>query len=327
MGKSSIPAVTLILFLAFEAAQADVGSFREDSVEVAGRKQAGDSIAPGGEATGELHGLRIESAGLRLGAGELREPLGLAADAAGFVYAADAMTGKVFRYSRDGESLEFDRPALFASLYPIDIAVFGPFVYVLDYDENKVLRYDTKGAYLDILLSFDEYERMHPASLTTGEGGRIVTTDIENHNVTVWTPLLDTELSIGEYGWEEGMFDRPMKAVILPDERIAVVESGNRRVQVFSPAGSFEGILLHTADGGFRSPRSISSDVMGNIFVADAAAGRVFVFSPEWESLLDVGSYEGEAISPAALTVGWDDFLYVADLKSRSILVFRLLYP
>ncbi len=279
------------------------------------------------DTAGVTEELSIRPLDRRLGSGILREPLGLAVDSRGTVYAADAMTGKVFRFSRDGESIEFERPTLSASFCPIDLAVQTPFIYVLDYTGNRVLRYDSKGAYLDVLISFAGQERIRPVSLTVGEGGRMCTTDMENHKVMVMTPLLDIELVLGEYGWAEGGFDRPMKASFLTDGRIAVVELGNRRVQVFTASGRYESTLQIPDERGFVSPRSIAADLAGHIFVSDADRGAVYVFGKGGRLVASLDSFGAQPISPAALAVGWDNDLYVADLRSRSILVYRLVYP
>ena len=85
-------------------------------------------------------GLRVEPYGAPLGKGELREPLGIDVDTEGNVYAADAMTGKVFRFSPDGTVIEFENPPRNSSIYPIDLAVDGSFVYVLDYTAGNLLR-------------------------------------------------------------------------------------------------------------------------------------------------------------------------------------------
>jgi len=268
--------------------------------------------------------LRVEEGAIRLGSGDLREPTGLAIDVRGFVYVADAMAGKVFRYSPLGESLEFERPPDRAAFYPIDIAVQESFILVLDYSRNAILRFDLKGAFLDVLFSFAEFGRMHPVSLTAGAGGRIITTDLENDSVALWTPLLDLEIEIGEFGWSEGRFNEPRKAAFLPDSRIVVAESANRRIQLFSPAGSFERTLT-APDSAFASLRSVCADEMGRIFACDAEGGRIVVYSPEGAHLLDIDSFSTAAIAPAAAAAGWDDALYVADLKSRSILIYRLL--
>lgn len=325
MGSSSIPAA--LLSFVFLTGVVYLSEPAADSLHVTDRPIAADSIATRGGNTPGSNAPGIEHTDIRLGSGELREPLGLAVDARGFVYVADAMTGKVFRYSISGESLEFEKPPDIASLYPIDITVQGMYIYVLDYDENMVLRFDYRGAFIDVLLSFREFDSMHPSSLSADTGGRLATTDIKNHTVTIWTPLLDFEFTLGEYGWTEGKLDRPVKAVFLQDGRVAVAESGNRRIQVFSPAGRFEELLQPPRGEEFRLPRSIATDRMENIFVADIEGGRYLVFSPDGEFYFDIDSFHGNAIKPAAIAIGWNDYIYIADINSRSILVYHLLYP
>jgi tripartite motif-containing protein 71 len=271
--------------------------------------------------------LSIVGTALRFGAGDLREPTGVAVDTRGAVYVSDAMAGKVFRYTPDGVSLEFERPPNNAAFYPIDVAVQESFVLVLDYSQNKLLRYDSQGAYLDVLLSFDVFDRVRPVSLTAGPGGRIITADVVNHAVVLWTPLLDRELTMGEFGWGPGRFNAPRKAAFLPNQRLVVVESGNRRLQFFSPSGRYERKVQASPEKPFVSPRSVEVDHAGTIFVCDAEQGRISVFTGAGEYVTGIDSFSGEAISPAAAAVGWDGSLYVADLKSRSVLVYRILYP
>jgi len=290
------------------------------------RAAAGDSVALR-SIPDTARVLRIEETGVRLGLGELREPTGVAVDSRGFVFVADAMAGKVFRYDRNGASVEVERSPDNAAFYPIDVADQQSFILVLDYSRNKLVRCTDKGAYLDVLLSFDQFERVRPVSLTAGAGGRIITADVTNHTVVLWTPLLDIELTIGEFGRGEGRFNEPRKAAFLPSQGIVVVESGNRRLQYFSPSGRYERIAQPPAGTPFISPRSVSVDDAGTVYVCDAQAGRVFVFDAQGSYVTDIHEYGGEAISPAAAAAGWDGALYVADLKSRSILVYRVLHP
>ncbi len=271
-------------------------------------------------------GLEAVPTGRSFGKDVLREPLGLAADPAGGLFVADAMAGKIFRFSEDGRFVEFETPGLKASVYPIDVAVNGPFVYVLDYNSNSLLRFEGKGAFLDVLLSFEKMDRMSPVSITTAGGARFVTADVKNHGFAVWSQLLDLEFSWNDYGWGAGALDSPLKAAMSPDERIIVCDSGNRRVQVFSPSGRFESFLEPPADHAFGSPRALCSDARGNIFIADTETGEVHIFDTgfAWAGVID--GWEGERITPASVAAGWDSVLYVADLRKRCILVFKLEY-
>lgn len=309
----SIPVSVLAVILWVFAVPSGSLSGRENRAE----PETG-SLSPGA--------IRIEELGTRLGEGELREPLAVTVDQRGRVYVADAMAGKIYRYSTDGSSLEFERSSAATALFPLDLGVEGSMVYVLDYAENRVLRYDDSGAFLDILLSFGEFPKMRPVSFTVGEGGRFLTTDIENHSMTVWTPLLEIEFTAGEYGWTMGAFDDPRKAASLPDGRIAVVESGNRRLQIFTPTGTCERIIVPPEETPFLSPRWVASDGAGNIFVADTEACVLFVFNPEGGLLDRIESHGGAGIVPTSVAIGWNDQMYVTDLRSKSVLVYRLHY-
>jgi len=268
--------------------------------------------------------LRIVETPIRFGSLDLREPTAVAVDFRGNVYVADAMAGKVFRYAPDGASLEFGRPPNGAAFYPIDVAVLESFVLVLDYSGNRLLRYDAMGAYLDVLIAFDQFDRVRPVSVTAGTGGSLITADVTSHTVVLWTPLFDLELTIGEFGWGAGRFNEPRKGAFLAGRGIVVVESGNRRLQFFSPSGRYERTAEPPAAVPFVSPRSVCVDPAGVIFVCDPESGRISAFSAGGTYITAVDAFAGNAIAPAAAAVGWDGKLYVADLKSRSVLVYRL---
>ena len=255
----------------------------------------------------------------------LKEPLGISAGIRGGIYVADGMSGKLFKYLSGREILEFPVPQSLVSVYPVDVvAESAPFIYVLDYSSGKVLRYDYRGSYLDVLISFDDFK---PSSISAGTGGSFILTDMENHSVLVLNPLLDREVEIEGYGWEEGFFNKPAKAVILRDGRLAVADTGNRRVQIFSSSGAYLKQLSPPDSLGFKSPRSLCSSPAGDILVADTGRGSVFVYSPEGNYITGINSYSEKRISPSALTVDLNDNLFVADLLSRSILIYRLVYP
>lgn len=266
--------------------------------------------------------------GLVYGAGELREPLGLDVDVRGFLYVADAMAGKVFRYAPAGSSVEFEAPPSEAGFYPIDVAVSAAYVLVLDYGGNRLLRYDYKGAYLDVLLEFSQFPGMRPSSVTTSGGGRLLTTDARSHTLTVWSPLLDIEIVAGEYGWTEGSFNKPSKATFFDDERIAVAEPGNRRVQILSGAGGFERYLEPAEGSEWRAPRYCCDGPGGILLLADTGSGEVRLFSPSGEYLASGGGSGGDrGFRPSAVAAGWNDLVFVADLASRSIVAYRLVLP
>ncbi|MDZ7859723.1 MAG: NHL repeat-containing protein [Candidatus Krumholzibacteriota bacterium] len=309
--------VLFSLFLPVDGYTNDIAAAAEDST-------AAKMIMPA-DSTDAV--IELEGSGNYLGKGELREPLGIFAGPRGDVYVADAMAGKVYKYDQSGNSVEFELPSFSGSVYPIDLSGSAAFVYILDYSSNKILRYDYRGAYLDILIDFAEYKNLKPVSLSVGTGGRFLMTDIESHHFTILNPLLDIELQIGAYGWDKGYFDEPMKASLLPGGRIAVADSGNRRIQIFSSSGRFLMLLGSSEEYEFCYPRSVCGDSEGNIFVADTECGEVFVFSPSGRFIMSLDSYCGNDIAPSALSVSFEGKLFVADTQSSSVIIYRIVYP
>jgi len=264
--------------------------------------------------------------GISLGKGELVEPLGLTVDTRGFVYAADGMAGKIYRYSIDGASVEFEEPTSYSSIYPMDIACIGSYIYVLDYTESRILRYDYRGAYLDVLISFQDTDYNHPTSITVAFDGRFIITDSYNHRVTIWSPLMDFQMELGGFEWgEEGLLS-PYKALMLRDGRLVVLDSQEKGLKYFSASGALEKSVSLTEELGFLSPRYICTDRYNNVYVADPQARRVFVVSNSGAVSFILDSGDSEPIAPSAVAVDWNDNLFVADLKSHSILVYKISY-
>ena len=74
---------------------------------------------------------------------------------------------------------------------------------------------------------------------------------------------------------------------------IIVADSGNNRLQVFTPEGKFVGKCgrAGNGDGEFNQPWGITPDKDGNIYVADWKNHRVQKLSPEGKFLMKFGQY------------------------------------
>ena len=72
-----------------------------------------------------------------------------------------------------------------------------------------------------------------PYDVTALPGNRIAVTEMGNHRVSVFCSNGDFFTCFGAYGSEPGMFDTPM-GISANANYIAVVDYGNRRVQIFS---------------------------------------------------------------------------------------------
>ena len=121
-------------------------------------------------------------------------------------------------------------------------------------------------------------------------------------------------------GKRAGEFRYPTQIVASGGE-IAVLDSGNQRIQILDPRGRcLREIKLDYADN--RSGMAVDSD--GSIYVSDGVMNRIQVYSRDGHSLGafgKVGTKPGEFNVPSGL---WADSgrLYVVDAQNKRIQVF-----
>ncbi|HEX7025931.1 MAG TPA: tetratricopeptide repeat protein, partial [Gammaproteobacteria bacterium] len=127
----------------------------------------------------------------------------------------------------------------------------------------------------------------------------------------------------GELGGAEDIF--------LRNNRIYVVESSNRRVQIFSIKGVYLDKFPRQTDkqaSPFKNPSAIAVDGNGNVYVADNAGKSIFVYSGDLEFLYELSSpatAPGAFIEISDLAIDTDNNLYVlcrTGLKEQTVQVY-----
>jgi DNA-binding beta-propeller fold protein YncE len=122
----------------------------------------------------------------------------------------------------------------------------------------------------------------------------------------------------GAYGSALGQFNNPQGVAVDAAGNVYVADSGNHRIQKFSPTGTH---LTNwgsqgTGDGEFDHPSGIAVDGSGNVFVADALNDRVQKFTANGEFLGKWGSAgtgPGQFQRPKAITTDSAGFVYVIE--------------
>lgn len=113
----------------------------------------------------------------------------------------------------------------------------------------------------------------HPTSVAFAPDGSILIADgYANSFVHRYDAGFSPVGRWGSHGREPGAFRTPHAVWSLPDGRVAVVDRGNDRVQVFSPGGSPLAIL-----DGFVQPMGIWGDEDGNMLVTDSVPSLTLI--------------------------------------------------
>ncbi|MBP2681132.1 MAG: cell surface protein [Candidatus Krumholzibacteriota bacterium] len=289
----------------------------------AGCGAAADRNAGAAEPSGETpQAVYRDVGGLPLG-----DPLGLAVDFSGNMYIADGVPGRLVCWLAGGKgSLEFQKPSQQPGFFPCDVEVSAFFVYALDPSERTLLRFDNRGAYRDVLIDFDEVDagrKIVPSGLDVDSYGRVAVSDAGSHQVILFNSYLEVELSFGSYGSHAGQFDEPQGVAFMPDGGFLVTDTGNKRVQLFDAGGKFIAVVPSGESTPLVKPRRSVADKNGNLYVADPAAGRVFVFGSDGVLVRAVVPAGSTRFRPTDIDVDPAGAIYVTDAATASLLVFR----
>ena len=135
-------------------------------------------------------------------------------------------------------------------------------------------------------------------------------------------------LSFGQQGSSAGMFRYPWGIAVNEKNEIAVTETGNRRIQVFSSNGTHIRSFGRKGDqqGEFNCPTGIAFH-NDNIIVADGSNHRVQLFSSQGEYLGQFGregNLDHQLKCSRGLSIDSDGNIIVADRDNKLIKIFSL---
>jgi DNA-binding beta-propeller fold protein YncE len=137
-------------------------------------------------------------------------------------------------------------------------------------------------------------------------------------------PKSATNTFQGGKGIGRGQFDSPTGIAVDGSGNVLVADTGNGRIEKFSPTGAFLSIIgtKGSGQGQFAQPNGIAIDRVGDIYVADAGNHRVLKLKPDGTFIAEWKGPELGFYGPRRIAVGPDDSIYVVDQGHNRITKF-----
>lgn len=173
------------------------------------------------------------------GPGRVRKPLNIAIDARGYKFVVDAERKQIVVFGPDDQYVTaYDVPQ---PSHPVDIALHGNELYVLDNDEScQILVMDRTNGTVQRTIGGPGGEPGQfkiPNSLAISPDGYLYVSDTHNWRIQKLTLDGKPVWSKGTPGYTIGQFGRPRGIRVGPDGIVYVVDGATEIVQMFSAEG------------------------------------------------------------------------------------------
>jgi DNA-binding beta-propeller fold protein YncE len=176
--------------------------------------------------------------GASAGFGKLKKPINLAVDDKGNIYVVDTTRKEVLMYDASGSLVKIYGKGIVNK--PVDVAVDGTELYILDLGDNEIKVLDrnsgelirgigktegtTQGLAMPTNFAFDGKGYIYVTNISLGN---VMKLDKDGHIIS----------QFGKIGDSFGEFTRPKGIAVDSQEHIFVVDGGTQNAQIFNDAG------------------------------------------------------------------------------------------
>lgn len=211
------------------------------------------------------------------GPGQFSSPTGVAVHDDGSVFVVDSGAGRVEVFSEAGGFVrQFQVPNPFYADAAFNLAETR--LFLVNSQAGNIQRVSTAGADLGAVGSpgTGDGQFRQPQGIDVGPGGRLFVADRDNNRVQRVRPDGVFLGKRGGLGSAPGQMRSPLDVAVGPDS-VFVADTGNRRLQEFSPRGDLL-VAYDSVDGATPAtfvPSAVALSPSGEVFIFDRANTRI----------------------------------------------------
>ncbi len=219
---------------------------------------------------------------------------------------------------------------------PRDLAVAEDgSIYAADTAGHRIWHVNAQGSVLALWggQGSESGQFQEPWGIALDGEGHLYVADTWNHRIQVFDGQGGFLRQWGEEGEAArgtggGLFFGPRDVAVAADGRVYVADTGNKRVQVFDPDGTF---LFDFGGGGqapglLNEPVGLLFDAQGDLWIADSWNRRVQRFDAEGRFITTWPVVTWNPLDPLDkpfLAVDGAGHIYTTDIEHRRVLVFN----
>ncbi len=256
-------------------------------------------------------------------------PRGLALGRAGELYAVDN-AARILVFSPEGKLIRQWRMPDSQVGTPEDLTVLRDgCIAVPDTHYHRVVIFTPTGETKRVFGTFGRApgQFLYPVSLVEDEDGALFICEYgSNDRVQKFTAEGVFVSAFGQFGTGPGQFQRP-SGMVLHAGRLYISDAANHRVQVFSDAGKFLGVLGGGAAPAMSFPYDLALGPRDALHIVEWGAGRLTVLDLQGDMVGRHGTPGFEITqmaTPWGVVCGPDGTVFVADTGNRRIIRIEL---
>jgi DNA-binding beta-propeller fold protein YncE/tetratricopeptide (TPR) repeat protein len=265
---------------------------------------------------------------------------GAAVDKFGFLYVINSKEGKVYELNEAGaEVAKFGTKGKGRMEYKAlrDLAIGNDGLFYLCDEENKkvvILKVEGAGegaAELPQAPLLDRFAVKGPVAKLNFKAD--VFTVTPDGKVVAWLPeakelaLLEgaTKKTLVKEGKLQGQVRGPRGLFVDKAGKIYVADTGNDRIQIFNPDGTYDNMFGESGsgEGQFRAPSGVAVNSKGNIYIADSKNKMLKAFTADGMFLFAKGPQIGNItlVNPVAVRCDENKNVYILDAALKKVVV------